>query len=82
MKWTQHFETWWDRIIAARLAEGRPWLTVNAEFGPRPYQPVDPRDDTPLADVWDVCLWMTQPLRARWARCAVSGPVGAGLVTR
>ena len=75
LKWTQHFETWWDRVIAARLAEHRPWLTINAEFGPPPYQPVNPGDDAPLADIWDVCLWMTQRFRARWAdRCAVTTP--------
>ena len=72
-KWTEHFERWWDRIIEARLAEGREFLTINPEFGPPPYQPISPSDDKPLADIWDVCLWMTERFRARWAdRCEVS----------
>ena len=72
LKWTQHFEVWWDRIIAARLAEGRPFLTINPEFGPPPYQPVNPLDDAPLASIWDICLWMTERFRSRWAdRCEV-----------
>jgi len=72
-KWTEHFERWWDRIIEARLAEGREFLTINPEFGPPPYQPIDPTDDKPLADIWDICLWMTERFRARWAdRCEVT----------
>ena len=67
LKWTGLFERWWDRIIDARLKDGHPFLTINPEFGPPPYQPVDPLDDKPLADIWDVCLWMTQRFRTRWA---------------
>ena len=67
LEWTERFEQWWDRIIEARLAEGRPFLTINPEFGPPPYQPIDPRSGEPLADIWDVCLWMTERFRARWA---------------
>ena len=67
LRWTERFERWWDRIIDARAAEGRPFLTINPEFGPPPYQPINPEDDTPLADVWDVCLWMTERFRSRHA---------------
>jgi len=67
LKWTEHFEKWWDRVIEARLAEDRPFLTINPEFGPPPYQPVDPVTEKPLADIWDVCLWMTERFRTRWA---------------
>ena len=52
---------------SARQSEGRPFLTINPEFGPPPYQPIDPRTGEPLADIWDVCLWMTQRFRDRWA---------------
>jgi hypothetical protein len=66
LKWTGLFERWWDRIIEARLNEKKAFLTINPEFGPPPYQPVDPNDQ-PLADIWDVCLWMTDRFRTRWA---------------
>jgi sugar phosphate isomerase/epimerase len=67
LKWTGLFEGWWDRIIEARIEEKRPFLTINPEFGPPPYQPVDPATEKPLADIWDVCLWMTDRFRTRWA---------------
>ena len=66
LRWTRFYERWWDRIIEARLREDRPFLTINPEFGPPPYQPVDPATDQPLADIWDVCLWMTDRFRTRW----------------
>jgi hypothetical protein len=53
--------------LEARLRDGRAFLTINPEFGPPPYQPVDPVSEQPLADVWEVCLWMTQRFRTRWA---------------
>jgi sugar phosphate isomerase/epimerase len=67
LKWTERFEAWWDRIIEARRAEGRAFLTINPEFGPPTYQPIDPRTGEPLADIWEVCLWMTRRFRERWA---------------
>ncbi len=70
LRWTRHFERWWDRIIEARAAEGRPLLCVNPEFGPPPYQPVDPRTGEPLADIWEVCLWMAARFRERYAGVA------------
>lgn len=71
LKWTEYFERWWDRIIESRLRDGRPFLTINPEFGPPPYQPADPVHNAPLADIWDVCLWVTDRFRTRWAdRCA------------
>ncbi|NKB99303.1 MAG: TIM barrel protein [Pseudomonadales bacterium] len=66
-RWTERFERWWDRIIEARHAESRPFLTINPEFGPPPYQPVSPETEEPLADIGDVCLWMTERFRSRWA---------------
>lgn len=66
LEWTERFERWWDRIIAARKAEGRAWLTINPEFGPPPYQPADPRTGEPLADIWDICGWMRDRFRNRW----------------
>lgn len=74
LQWTERFERWWNRIIDRAESEGRPWLTINPEFGPPAYQPVDPSTGAPLADIWEVCLWMTARFRARRAARATSGP--------
>ena len=66
LDWTERFEGWWDRIIEARKAEGRAWLTINPEFGPFTYQPTDPATGEPHADIWEVCLWITERFRNRW----------------
>jgi len=71
--WTELFEGWWDRIIEQQLAEGRSFITVNPEFGPPLYQPFDPVTGEPLANIWDVCLWVTQRFRMRWAERLSSG---------
>lgn len=65
--WTETFEGWWDRIIENRAGEGRDFLTINPEFGPPPYAPADPATGEAFIDVWEVCLWMTQRFRERWA---------------
>lgn len=66
LEWTERFEGWWDRIIEARKAEGRPWLTINPEFGPFTYQPIDPKTGEPHADIWEICLWICQRFKDRW----------------
>lgn len=69
-EWTLRFESWWDRIIEQRRREGRAVLTVNPEFGPAPYQPSDPRSGAPMADIWEVGLWMADRFRTRWGAAA------------
>lgn len=67
LEWTGVFESWWDRIIANRQAEGREFLTINPEFGPPPYAPANPETGAPFVNIWETCLWMTQRFRERWA---------------
>ena len=59
-------EAWWDAIKAAREADGTPVLHVAPEFGPHPYMPALPYTRQPIADLWEVNLWMAQRLRTRW----------------
>lgn len=70
------FEGWWDQIRASHVARNAPFLTVDPEFGPPHYQWTNPATGEPLADIWDVSLWMTNRLRERWAKQA-SGADGA-----
>jgi hypothetical protein len=66
LEWTERFEAWWDRIIENCLEEGRPFLTINPEFGPPPYAPTHPATGAAFIDPWDACLWMTTRFRERW----------------
>lgn len=60
----EQFEEWWDRIRAEHEKRGEAVLRVDPEFGPANY--MWSKDGQPLADVWEVCLWMRDRLRTRW----------------
>ncbi|NRF95901.1 sugar phosphate isomerase/epimerase [Paenibacillus frigoriresistens] len=52
-------EEWWKRIIQTNLNTGIE-LTFTPEFGPPAYMPRLPFTNQPVADLWQVCLWMKQ----------------------
>ncbi len=60
-------EKWWDEIVAARASQGAGYLTVTPEFGPPGYMHTLPFTNQPVADLWDVCLWMAQRLKAKYS---------------
>jgi len=62
-----HLELW-RRIVAARKADGRPYLTLTPEFGPAPYMPLKPLDNEPVADAWAVNVWMRDRLTLEFGR--------------
>lgn len=62
----KHFG-WWDAIVAAQRAAGRSTMTFTPEFGPPAYMPALPYTRQPVADLWDICLYMTRQFRARFA---------------
>lgn len=66
-EWTERFEAWWDRIIENAIHHDLPFVTVNAEFGPPDYQPVDPATGEALADIWEVCLYISKRFQKRYA---------------
>lgn len=53
----------WRRILRAREAEGADFVAITPEFGPPPYQPVEPGSGRMLSDPWEVNLWMRHLLR-------------------
>lgn len=61
-------EGWWDAIVARRGAAGEPFTTFDPEFGPPGYMHTLPHTNQPVADLWEVCLWMANRQRERWAR--------------
>lgn len=60
----------WRRILQARTADEADFIAITPEFGPPPYQPVEPVTGRPLADPWELNVWMRGYLRA-----ALSGSV-------
>ncbi len=53
---------WWRRIARARGAEGKEELFVCPEFGPPPYMSTVPGSRRPVADLWDITLFMKEML--------------------
>ena len=59
-------EAWWDEIIRTRLAAGAQTFTFNPEFGPPNYMPTLPYTAQPVADLWEICLWMARRFATRY----------------
>ena len=54
----------WRRILRARTADEVDFIAITPEFGPPPYQPVEPGSGRLLADPWEANVWMRGYLRA------------------
>jgi hypothetical protein len=67
LKWTELYEGWWDRILERAKTEGRPWMTINPEYGPVPYAPADPVTNIAISDPWELSVWAKDRLRKRYS---------------
>jgi hypothetical protein len=56
---------WWDLIVERKRAANET-LTITPEFGPFPYMVNVPRTGEPIADQWEVNVWMMELLRRRY----------------
>jgi sugar phosphate isomerase/epimerase len=54
---------WWQNILNIKKKENRDYFTITTEFGPEPYMPVTPFDNKPVADLWEVNLFMKEYLK-------------------
>ena len=57
---------WWDRIVDRARKEGRDCLCITPEFGPYPYMTILPRTRRPIANQWDINVFMMNLLRSRY----------------
>jgi sugar phosphate isomerase/epimerase len=57
-------EGWWQQIFQANISAGTQ-LTFTPEFGPPSYMPSLPFTNQPVADLWQICLWMKQRFENR-----------------
>ncbi|MBV8252613.1 MAG: sugar phosphate isomerase/epimerase [Chitinophaga sp.] len=62
----QHF-TWWDQVVKYHQEAGKP-LTMLTEFGPADYLPTLPYTRQPVANQWDINVYMLQQLRQRYGK--------------
>lgn len=56
---------WWDKIVEIKNASGEV-LTVLTEFGPADYMPTEPYSRKPLANQWEINVFMKDLLRKRY----------------
>lgn len=59
-----HF-AWWDKIVERKRAEGKP-LTFLTEFGPVDYMPALPYTRQPVANQWEINVYMKDVLKKRY----------------
>ncbi len=65
-QWAPHLEAheaWWKAIARTQAATGAKYLTFDPEFGPPNYMQTAPYSREPAADLWKVCLYMTERFR-------------------
>lgn len=67
-------ERWWSAIWQAQQSAGVPLSTLTPEFGPPPYLNTLPYTRQPVADAWDMSLWMAERQRQRFAGRAARMP--------
>lgn len=59
-----HF-AWWDKVVAIKKEQGKK-LTMLTEFGPPSYMPTIPFTNQPVANQWEINVYMMQAWRKRY----------------
>ena len=62
----ERFDAYWEKIREAHVSRGEAVLTFDPEFGPPTYLHTLPYTQQPVADLWDICLWMAERTRQKW----------------
>ncbi len=65
-KFVETFINYWFTICQHRLESGAPYMTFTPEFGPPPYLHTLPFTRQPVADLWEVNLWMYKKFEQRY----------------
>ncbi|BDU25763.1 TIM barrel protein [Flavobacterium sp. GSB-24] len=69
-EWKIAFEAhlkWWDQIVKERFEAVADFLTITPEFGPEPYMQTIPFSGMPVANQWDINIYMMNFLKKRYA---------------
>ena len=62
----RHIE-WWDKVMALKIKQGAKQQTFLAEFGPPDYLPALPYTRLPVANQWEINVYMMNLLRKRYS---------------
>lgn len=55
---------WWKRIVEIHRKEGQKVFTITPEFGPFPYMTTLPLTRQPIANQWEINVYMMNMLKA------------------
>lgn len=69
-EWKEAFDQhlkWWDKIVEIK-AKANEQLTILTEFGPPSYLPTVPFTNMPLANQWEINVFMMKLLRERYSK--------------
>ncbi len=59
---------WWDKVLEYKIGSGSSLLTFLTEFGPIDYLPSLPYTRQPVANQWDINIFMLKLLRKRYSK--------------
>ncbi len=59
---------WWKHVVERNRAEGKNIFTITPEFGPYPYMTVLPHTKQPIANQWELNVYMMNMLRSLFAQ--------------
>lgn len=62
----EHHFNCWDKVIERQRAAGKKSFTITTEFGPFPYLPLLPYTRQPIADQWEINVYMMNLLKQRY----------------
>lgn len=67
-EWDDALQThlgWWDRVVQMHRKQGT-LLKITTEFGPYPYMPTVPYTQMPIANQWEINVYMLDLLKSRY----------------
>ena len=64
-RYVQKHESWWDAIFKHQKKMGKSFATFTPEFGPPNYMHTLPYTKQPVADLWEICMWMAERTKKR-----------------
>jgi sugar phosphate isomerase/epimerase len=68
-EWKNHVDKhfgWWDKVVTHREKAGKKHISFLTEFGPATYMPTLPYTCQPIANQWEINVFMKDKIRERY----------------